>query len=320
MCRPPRAAVVALLLLAGTGRGLGAQSAAVWRDSAAVLSRQVRALRDSILQGDSSVREVARRGNLVVGASPPWRGTASAALEKFDRVRRRWFGDELPSPGGFRIALRSEKYYGSWGSRWGDRELGIAVLAGLPDTGASVRTERNAAEHQIADLFIDLYAEMMWASAGLTGWLEHAPPLSMSERERRYLAMYAVVTRTGRAQRGCIAGDPSDCAYVLGLRPPFGENPGGVLPSFVRTDLLLTALDLGGAGAWARLREAGSGGIEPALVAAAEMPLDSLLVQWQRSILAWRPTEGPLGAGGAALLVGWSAVLLAGTLTLARIR
>ena len=47
-----------------------AQQGAAWRDSAQRLNAATTALRDSMLQGDSTAAEVARRGDLVIAASP----------------------------------------------------------------------------------------------------------------------------------------------------------------------------------------------------------------------------------------------------------
>lgn len=306
---------LALLLFAAPS--VTAQTATQWRDSAITLSARVRALRDSLLQGDSTVREVARSGDLVIGASETLRGAAREALEQFVQVRQRWFGSATPAAGGFRIVLRREarrRYDGGIG------EWSTLVLAGLPDTGNSVRTQRNVQRNEIVQGLIDLYGELMWASVGIevVRWLDLAPPLSMNEKQRRSIAMYALVTGTGAAQRGCVAGNLDDCGYVLALLPPKAANPGGSYLPFVRTDLLLTALDLGGPGAWARFRAASGPRVDAALAAAAGMPLESLLGRWRSQLLALRPTDAPIQGRGALLALGWTAALLLGALGLSR--
>ena len=296
-----------------------AQPAARWRDSALQLATRIRALRDSLLQGDSSVTEVARRDDLVIGASEQLRGTAASALERFARARARWFGGASPSPAGFRIILRSEKS-GRHDEQLLAPEIATVVLAGLPDSGGAARTQRNAVRRQIAESFIDLYGEMMYASAGpaLLKWLDLVAPLSMPDQERRYIAMYALVTGTGRAQRGCVAGRLEDCAYALTLRAPTATEPGGAYAAIVRTDLLLTALELGGPAAWTRFRQSAGQSIETGLAAAAGMPADSLLASWRSGLLALRPTEAPVSVEGVLLATVWTAGLLLGALGVSR--
>jgi hypothetical protein len=314
MCKR-RGGPLLLALALATPRALPAQEAGSWRDSAALLAVRVRALRDSMLQGDSTVREVARQGDLVIGASERARSEAAAALQRFIRVRERWFGGASPSVDGFRIVLRSEE-----NQRDGIGEWSTLVLAGLPDSGNSARTQRNVSRREFAEGLIDLYGELMWASAGseTVRWLDQTPPLSLDDRDRHTLAMYFFVTGSGRAQRGCVAGELQDCAFVLGLGPSTGENRGGSYPPFVRTDLLLSALDAGGPLAWTRFRAAAGPRLEHALAAAADMPLDSLLAHWRSNLLALRPTEAPLRARGALLALGWTAALLLGALGVSR--
>ena len=297
---------------------VGAQPTAPWRDSALQLSARIRALRDSLLEGDSTVREVARRDGLVIGASDRLTGAAAVALARFAEARRRWFGGSLPSPDGFRIVLRSEKTVDEWPPR--TRELRTMVLAGLPDSGASVRTQRNVGDDRFAETLIDLYAEQMFASAGpqVTKWIEQGAPVSLPEKERRYIAMYAVVTGTGRAPRGCAAGNLSDCGDALGLRPSSMPARGGGYPAFVRVDLLLTALELGGPGAWERLRGTAGTHLELALAAAARLPIDSLLQRWRGDLLALRPIDSPIQFKAVLLAVGWTAAMLLAVLGLAR--
>jgi hypothetical protein len=296
-----------------------AQHAERWRDSALRLEVQVRALRDSLLQGDSTVGEVARRDDLVIGASEQLRGIAAAAFEEFLLVRARWFGGASPSPAGFRIVLRSDVSIQNdeW---WLPRELATVVLAGLPDSGGATRAQRAVVPRRIAENLIDAYGEMMYASAGsvLFKWLESFPPLSIPDQERRHIAMYALVTGTGRAQRDCIAGDLAACASALRLRAQGQQKSGSDYAPIVRADLLLTALELGGPAAWTRFRDAESEPIETALAEAAGMPADSVLARWRSGLLTLRPNEAPVSLSGVLLAVGWTAGLLLGALGVAR--
>lgn len=314
-----RLAPLLLMLAMGWPTAANAQAAERWRDSALVLETRIRALRSSLLQGDSGVAEVARRDDLVIGASEPLRESAAAALERLLRVRARWFGGALPSAAGFRIVLRSDLSSKN-DDLWRPQEPATVVLSGLPDSEGSVRVYSNAAPRRIAQSLIDLYGELMYASAdpALHAWLERLPPLSLPDQERRHLAMYGLVTGTQSAQRGCIAGRLGDCATALKLRAEGKpQSPAGYTP-IVRGDLLLTALELGGAGAWTRLRAAEGALVETALAAAAGMPADSVLARWRSGLLTLRPTDAPLSLPGILLAVGWTAGFLLGALGVAR--
>src|ERR1041384_1739068 len=133
MCSALRAMRYALCVLATP---LAAQSAQQGKDSAEHLAASVRLLRDSLLQGDSTVREVARRGDMVIGASETLRGEAAAAFERFTHGRQRWVGDAAPSDDGFRIVVRHGVPIPS---RPGMSEWSTVILAGLPDTGRPAR-------------------------------------------------------------------------------------------------------------------------------------------------------------------------------------
>lgn len=122
--------------------------------------------------------------------------------------------------------------------------------------------------------------------------------------------MYALVTGGGNAQRECVRGDLGSCAYVLGLRAPTIPEPGGQYYPLARADLLLTALDLGGEGAWGRLRDSPGTTVEEHLTAAAGMSADSLLSTWRSGLLALRPDHGPIGVGTIALLLAWTGLVL----------
>jgi hypothetical protein len=126
--------------------------------------------------------------------------------------------------------------------------------------------------------------------------------------------MYAVVTGTGNAQRNCVNGVLDDCGYALWLRESKTAHPGGGYPIFVRADLLLTALELGGPEAWDRLRSAVGSDVEPMLAAAAGMPIDSLLRRWRSQLISLRPSEGPVIMTRLLLGLAWAAVLILGAL------
>lgn len=304
---------LALLLLA---TGLQAQSAQVWRDSIQRLSVRVSQLRDSMLGGDSTVKEVARRGDLVIGAAQSLRTTAAEALEQFDRARQRWFGNATPSEDGFRIVIRSDESQGSGRLA----QVATIVLAGMPDTGRSSRTERGAYPNQVAEALIERFAAMMFEQAGpkMMNWLQQAPPVGTPDKERRYVAMYAFVTGTGKAQRSCVSGGLDECAYALGLRTPKISDPGGGYVPFLRADLVMTALETGGPNAWNRFQGTSSDEIEPMLAAAAGMPLDSLLSRWRSQLLSLRPTEAPFSTTRLVLGLTWMVLLLLGSLGASR--
>jgi hypothetical protein len=305
------------LSLLAAGGAARAQSATVWRDSAQRLSVHLLALRDSLLDGDSTVREVARRSGLVLGASPRMRSQGLDGLARVGEARRRWFGAALPSPNGFRIVLRSDN--GRYGLPARSRQVDVVVLSGLPDSGPSRRTQRNVADGRLADQLVDLYAELMFQSGGpeLRRWMDLGAPVSQPDRERRAVAMYILVTGATPAERGCLLGSLEDCAAALALRAA-GPGTSGYYPPFVRVDLLLTALELGGPGAWERLRNAGGSGMEAALASAAGMPTDSLLSRWRRGLLALRPGDSPLEAEVVLVGLVWTAGLLVAALGLSR--
>src|ERR1043166_2329715 len=160
MCSALRVMRYALCVLATP---LAAQSAQQWRDSAERLAASVRLLRDSMLQGDSTVREVAGRGDMGNGASQALRGEAATAFERFTLMRQRWFGNAAPSDDGFRIVVRHGVPIPS---RPGESEWSTVILAGLPDTGRSVRSQRMVQGKEITEGLIDAFGSMMWASEG----------------------------------------------------------------------------------------------------------------------------------------------------------
>lgn len=305
MSRP----IILLAALSLRALALEGQRASEWRETARRAEAEYRALRDSMLQGDSSVREVARKDDLVIGASADLGTPARDAFGQLIRIRERWFSGQSPVPDGFRIVLR-ERAYDPAGQI---RSNGLVVLSGLPDSGSAIRMDRIAWRGQIGDMVLDSYGEMMIGSLppGVRAWLDPAIPLSLPEGERRHLVMYAVATGTGASQRGCLLGVAEDCLYALGLARPHREEPGGRYAGLLRTDFLLAALELR-PDAWKRLQLAGDKEPILGLSEAAGIPADSLARHWLKGILATRSTEGLLGVRMGLSAIGWIALLLAG--------
>ncbi|HEY3935610.1 MAG TPA: hypothetical protein VGL65_13445 [Gemmatimonadales bacterium] len=311
---------VAALLLA-LPLAARAQEANAWRDSLVRIAAQVQVLHDSLVQGDSGTVEIARHGNTAVAASLSQRDAALAAVHVFDSTTGRWFSGAVPSPDGFRIVVRTEQRRADEDRQYDvDRKVGSVVLAGLPDTGRAVRVQRTTSPVFLASTLIDGFNTMMFEqlTPRLHDWLAFAPPITTSDHERRNLAMYLLVTGTGPAQRACVRGDVQGCALALDVRRGSDSSAGGPFPPLLRADLLLTALDIGGPGAWSRFRDTGADGLEPALAAAAGIPADSLLVRWRAQLLAMRPTASPLTPSIVVLALGWTALALAGALGASR--
>jgi hypothetical protein len=83
---------------------------------------------------------------------------------------------------------------------------------------------------------------------------------------------------------GCVrAGMDEACRVILQGRPL--DAP---LTPRARASLLGQALEIGGAGAFRRLRETGEGDLARHLEAAAGVPLDTLLASWRSKVLATR--------------------------------
>lgn len=298
----------ALVSLIMPSRAVGQQGAR-WRDSAQRLDVAVRALRDSMLQGDSTATEVSRRGDLVIAASPNQRRNALDAFARFMQVRNRRFNEPaLPSSAGFRIVMRTQV------ERAGD-SAGIVILSGLPDRDDAVRTQRSVPAGDVGKGLIDRYGEMMIASVpALAAWIENPPPLSQGDKERRDEAMYSFVTSTGAIQQRCAAGGIVACNVALNVRHIDGPENGGRYSPFMRTDLLFFALDAGGPGSWSRLRSAGDSGVSAMLAAAAQMPADSVIARWRANLLALRPATAVIAPSTALLSVTWIGILLLGAL------
>ena len=312
---------VGILLLALAGP-LAAQDAAAWRDSAYRLSAERQRVWDSLKQDDAEIEEITRRSGLVVSASSDYRGFAEEVLDRFDAARRRWFGLALPGPAGFRITLRHGQswYFGRQTSN--PQSLRIA---GLPDTGdahpAPFVPDANLGNpEKAAQRFLAEYGGLMVASApvAIRGWLRAGLLLELSEAARRERAMYSLVTGVGKAQRACVRGDANGCAHALGIRRSADSGAGGEYYPLIRADLLLAALEQGGAEAWTRLIANEDASVEQGLAAAAGMPADAMLLRWREGLLALQPDRGPLDLSSAGLILGWSALILAAGLAIAR--
>lgn len=317
-----RALALAPLLAAALGGPAGAQDARAWHDSLTRLGTEVRALRDSLVEVDSAVVEVERRDGVVLSATPREKDPAARAFRYFTEQRTRWFGAALPSPGGFRLVVQTTQRRDGF-ARFDETGWdGTVILTGLPDTADAVRAQRASPMKDLGNQLVTGFSEMMFPTLGLpvTRWLGDPPPLHMTGRDRRYLAMYMVMTSTGKAERGCVEGRLELCTYALGLRPAPSTDLTSAYPALVRADLFLTALEIGGPGAWARIVAARPVRAEDALAAASGVTADSLVTRWRNGIMTLRPHEGPLHAGTALLGVAWAGALLLGALGASRWR
>ncbi|HSE51403.1 MAG TPA: hypothetical protein VLB00_04400 [Gemmatimonadales bacterium] len=309
---------ISLLVLAAPA---SAQNAAAWRDSAYRLSAERQRVWDSLKQDDSRLEEISRRAGLVVSATTEYRAFAEEVLDRFDAARRRWFGAALPGPAGFRITLRHGE---SWSfGRQTSRPQALSI-AGLPDTGDArlapfVPDANLGSPEKAAQQFLGEYGNLMMASAptAIRGWLQAGLLLDLGEDSRKERAMYSLVTGVGKAQRECVRGDARACAHALGVRRSEDPDAGGEYYPLVRSDLLLAALEQGGEGAWTRLMAA-DGTVEQGLAAAAGIPADSMLLRWRAGLLDLQPDRGPLDRSAAGLILGWSALILAAGLGIAR--
>jgi hypothetical protein len=299
---------LAVALLCLHALTLHAQEAAQWREATRLAEAEYRAVRDSMLQGDSTVREVARSGDLVVAASDDLRRIAQSALDRVALARKRWFGGRLPSEGGFRIVISQQ-------TEDPTRPHSMVVLSGLPDSGQASRMDRTVRRDQIEATLVDVFGEMMIAALppAIRKWLDGAVSLSMPEPERRHFAMYAMATGTGLSQRACLSGSVLDCLYALGLGSPPRNEPGGAYAAYLRGDLLLTTLELQPE-AWDRLRMSNASEPSVALVQAAGLTADSLIDHWLRVTTLSRPRAGLLGAGMALTVLVWIGLTFMGAL------
>ncbi len=299
-----RVAPAACLLLATITASGRAQTAAEWGDSVRVLTAAVRALRDSLVRGDSSAAEVARQGDLAIAASPRLVGAARPALDSFALVRHRWFSDASPGRFGFRITVRHRDPFMLGG---GSLVPDVLILAGLPDTGAAARAESDTRSADFESELVERFTEMMYAAlpSPLMRWLGSPPPLWSPAAERRQLAMYDFVTTTGAAERGCISGDIRRCLEAFQLPHAIDAPIGPPFDETLRGDLFLTALDVGGPGAWSRLRDAADTDVAGALMAAASMPIDSVVRHWRARLLTLHPNTVVLDTRTILTTLGW---------------
>src|SRR5262249_36883043 len=94
-------------------------------------------------------------------------------------------------------------------------------------------------------------------------------------------------------------------------------SAGSLFPTWTlpaRGSLLTVALRLGGPDGYARLRAAAGQPIPAQLEAASGVPLDSILAEWHRAVVAARPT--PVAASSASLMTAALWVCLCGGLAL----
>jgi hypothetical protein len=168
-----------------------------------------------------------------------------------------------------------------------------------------------------SDYLLRVFGQLMLAGAppALHRWLDTDPAFGLSDDRRRAEALYGLVTGVGPAQRRCVSGEIRACASAMGLVP--GEE-GPLYYQLMRADLLLTALEVGGSGAWIRLTSAPGEPMSDALAAASGMPIDSLLGAWREGLLARRPASRPIGGATVLVFAGWSALLLGVALGVAR--
>lgn len=296
-------------LLGASAATLSAQDAAQWRDTVRRVEAEYRALRDSMVRGDSTVREVARSGDLVIGASGDLRRIAQLALDRIALVRKRWFGGGSPSEAGFRIVIREQA------GEYPTRAPNMVVLSGLPDTGKAPRMDRTVPRREIEATLVDIFGEMMLGTLPqiTRAWLDAPIQLSVSEKEREHLVMYAVATGTGPSQRGCLSGRVAACRSALGLGDAASQEGERKYPAFLRGDFLLHALELR-PDSWERLRQATGGEPIGMLSEAGGLPPDSLIRRWLEATLASRPTHGPIERGAGLSALGWIGLLLFATL------
>jgi hypothetical protein len=288
-----------------------AQGAAAWHDSVLRANVAMRAMHDSLYQGDSTAAEVARHGDLSIAASPNEAANAAAALDRFAQIRARRFGDAMPSFSGFRIVVRTEGAARAPSAGGGDVTGGSVVLTGMPDSGAAVRIQGSVRSAELAEYLINHYGEMMVASIpALSAWTNSTPPLSMDETDRRDQAMYAFITSTGESPRRCVAGDLTGCELAFNLKRTSDPENDRRLSQFLRADLLFFALDVGGTGAWNRLSSAADSGTATMLASAAQLPTDTLLAHWRQSLLSRRPPTALLTPATSFVALAWTLLIL----------
>ena len=294
-------------------------NAAAWRDTVVRLQAEQHVLRARLLVSDTSVVEVASRDGLRILATPGREDRARQVLDRVVSVRRRWFG-ATPPESDFTISLRLRDRGDGWASSTSPgRGVIILTTAGAASDRRAVirRNMEDGSTGLLADRVLREYAEALAAALATPtrAWLTPGLPLEKTDRERRSEVRYQVVTGTGTRHEQCVGGDVAACAALLGLTSPEG---GIQFPRLVRADLVLTALDIGGAEAWLRFQKAASVSPTTALEAAAGVPTDSLITLWRTGLLEPRAGDGPLAPRAAVIAIGWLGLLIAGTVGAAR--
>ncbi|HET7025012.1 MAG TPA: hypothetical protein VFI39_07410 [Gemmatimonadales bacterium] len=132
--------------------------------------------------------------------------------------------------------------------------------------------------------------------------------LTAEERRRAALGFAAYFDDAARRPmfRACGAGSDSTCVALLNSMDP--TTLPEALKGGSRQILVRLALRLGGHDAWRRLTADPTQAMGDRLAGAAEIPLDSLLAEWRRGILAARPAPLALAPWMVAACVGWVAV------------
>jgi hypothetical protein len=285
------------------------------------LARENERIRDSLQRAELALPVVARRGELTISSTGSLSKVAEAALVRFDGLRQRYFGNAMPSRLGFRIALRQSSASAPfWLSKIDSASL---VLSGAPDAEGAPRaspllSRREVADPEVAsDYLLRVFGRLMLARAppAVQRWVDADAAFGLSDDQRRAETMYGLVTGAGPAQRRCVGGVLRACASAMGL---VAGEAGPFYYQLMRADLLLTALEIGGPGAWNRLASAPGESMSDALAAASRMPIDSLLGSWRDGLLARRPASRPLGGVTVMVFAGWSALLLVIALGAAR--
>ena len=122
----------------------------------------------------------------------------------------------------------------------------------------------------------------------------------------RGLQYYFDRPETRALREDCLARARDDACVAL-LRSLPDDRVPRPLGSVARMTLVRVALELGGRGAYARLRASAGRPLAERLAAAAGTDIDSLAGTWRARILAFRPRSVALPAGGMAVAIGWGA-------------
>lgn len=192
-------------------------------------------------------------------------------------------------------------------------------------------TSRGAARTLLRNNRATLYAELATApwhmartcfrgtigdcrlALGITGtdpvldWLDAADRRHYVEASLRYLPV-----PRARYDR-CSGGDDEECIALIRLAPSL--RPAPPLSVTARLLLLALALDAGGPNAFPRLLEHPDRSMDARLEAASGVPVDSLVAQWRRDVLATHPKTVAADARAA-----WGAVFWGVLFTIAALR